>query len=310
MTDFTTECAILAREMPGRAVKLLWTREDDVIYGAYRPLTLQRVTACTDARGAITGFSHTVIGDGGNLVASGIKNEYYDIPNQFAEWREVSHGIRLKHWRAVGHGPNKFAIEGMIDEIALDQNIDPLDLRRKLMNKSPRALATLEKAAEMADWNGPTPEGRARGVAFLERSGTLSTGICEISVDQKTGKIKVHRFWNALDAGIIVQPDNVKAQMEGGIIMGMSSVLKEQITIVDGKVQQSNYHDYKLLRMEDIPESIETEMIKSSALPQGVGESGTPLVACAIASAFLRLTGKRLQHLPFTPERVLEVLNT
>ena len=178
------------------------------------------------------------------------------------------------------------------------------------MSKAPRALATLEKAAEIAHWNSPSEKGRAKGVAFLERSGTLSTGICEISVNRSTGKIKVHKFWNALDAGIVVQPDNVKAQMEGGIIMGISSVLKEQITIKNGAVQQSNYHDYEILRMMDIPESIETAIIESTEPPQGVGESGTPLVACAIANAFLSLTGKRLRHLPFTPDRVLEALNT
>ena len=162
----------------------------------------------------------------------------------------------------------------------------------------------------MSNWDTPSPVGRAKGVAFLERSGTLGTGICEISVNRNTGKIKVHHFWNAIDAGVIVQPDNVRAQMEGGILMGMSSVLKEQITIVDGRVQQSNFHDYQMLRFEDIPETIETEMIASTGHPQGVGESGTPLVACAIANAFLKLTGKRLRHLPFTPERVLEALNS
>jgi isoquinoline 1-oxidoreductase beta subunit len=288
----------------------MWTREDDVTYGAFRPLSLQRLTASTDAKGNITALSHIVVAENGNLATSGIQNDYYDIPNQLGEWRKTSHGIRLKHWRAVGHGPNKFAIESLLDEIALDQNIDPVDLRRKLMSKSPRALATLEKAVEISAWNAPASADKAKGIAFLERSGTLSTGVCEISVDRKTGKIKVHRFWSALDAGVIVQPDNVKAQMEGGIIMGMSSVLKEQITIVDGKIQQSNFDTYQLLRMEDIPDSIETFMIASPAPPRGVGESGTPLVACAIANAFLRLTGKRIRHLPFTPERVLEVLNS
>ncbi len=310
MTDFVTECALLAQEIPGRPVKLLWTREDDLTYGAFRPQTLQRLSASTDAKGNITGLSHSIIGDGGNLVASGIKNNYYDIPNQYAEWKEVSHGIRLKHWRSVGHAPNKYAIECLLDGIALDQGIDPLALRRTLMRNAPRALATLEKAAIMSKWNGPAVEGRAKGLAFLERSGTLSTAVCEISVNRETGKIKVHHFWNALDAGVIVQPDNVRAQMEGGILMGMSSVLKERITIAEGQVQQSNFHDYPLLRMEDIPESIETEMIPSTEHPQGVGESGTPLVACAIANAFLRLTGKALRHLPFTPDRVLEVLNS
>ncbi|ASO04114.1 xanthine dehydrogenase family protein molybdopterin-binding subunit [Arenibacter algicola] len=309
MNDFVEECAILAKEMAPLPVKLIWTREDDVTYGAFRPLSLQRLTASTDAEGNITAFSHSVVGDGGNLVASAVVNDHYDIPNQFAEWREASNGIRLKHWRAVGHGPNKFAIESMLDEIAWKQGTDPLELRRKLMAKAPRALATLEKAAEISHWSKPLVEGRAKGMAFVEH-GSLGTGVCEISVDRSTGIIKVHHFWIALDAGVVVQPDNVKAQMEGGIIMGMSSVLKEQITIVDGQVQQSNYHDYQLLRIQDIPDSIETVILESSEIPEGVGETATPMVACAIANAFLKLTGKPLRHLPFSPERVLQALNS
>lgn len=124
---------------------------------------------------------------------------------------EASNGIRLKHWRAVGHGPNKFAIESMLDEIAWKQGTDPLELRRKLMAKAPRALATLEKAAEISHWSKPLVEGRAKGMAFVEH-GSLGTGVCEISVDRSTGIIKVHHFWIALDAGVVVQPDNVKAQ--------------------------------------------------------------------------------------------------
>lgn len=309
MNDFVEECAILAKEMAPFPVKVIWTREDDLTYGAFRPLSLQRLNASVDSKGNLTSFSHTVIGDGGNLVASGVQNDHYDIPNQIADWREASHGIRIKHWRSVGHGPNKFAIECMLDEIAFDQNIDPVSFRRTLMAKSPRALATLEKASEMADWNRPTAEGRAKGVSFVEHD-SMGTGICEISLDRSTGKIKVHHFWIALDAGIIVQPDNVKAQMEGGILMGLSSVLKEQITIENGKVQQSNFNDYQLLRMEDCPDSIETALIESTEDPVGVGETATPMVAGAIANAFFKLTGKRLRHLPFTPERVLEALNS
>jgi isoquinoline 1-oxidoreductase beta subunit len=310
MTDFVEECAILAKEMAPRPVKLIWTREDDLTYGAYRPLSLQRIQATTDNAGTITGFSHLIVGDGDNLLASGIRNEFYAIPNQHAEIRIVPEGIRLKHWRSVGHGPNKFAIECTIDEIAHNQGSDPVEFRRKLMVDSPRALATLEKAASMCNWGDSLPDNRARGVAFLERSGTLSTGICEISLDRTTGKIRVHHWWSANDAGVVIHPDNVRAQLEGGIIMGMSSVLKEQITIQDGRVQQSNFDDYPLLRMEDVPESIETAIIDSDGHPQGVGESGTPLVAPAIANAFFALTGKRLRHLPFTPERVLKVLKT
>ena len=309
MNDFVEECAILAKEVAPKPLKLVWTRKDDVTYGAFRPLSLQRLVASTDRNGNLTGFSHCVVGDGGNLVASGVANDHYDIPNQLAEWREASNGIRLKHWRAVGHGPNKFAIECMLDEIAHAQKTDPVDFRRKLMAKSPRALATLEKAAEISDWNGPVAKGRAKGVAFVEH-GSLGTGVCEISLNRDTGQVRVHKFWIALDPGIAVQPDNIKAQMEGGIIMGMSSVLKERITIADGRVEQSNFDTYQLLRMQDIPESIETVIIPSAERPEGVGETATPMVACAIANAFLKLTGKRLRHLPFTPERVLEVLNS
>ncbi|MBT8205000.1 MAG: molybdopterin-dependent oxidoreductase [Eudoraea sp.] len=309
MNDFVEECARLAGVMRPLPVKLVWTREDDVHYGAFRPLSLQRLQAGVDADGNISSFSHCVVGDGGHLVASGARNDHYNIPNQLVEWRGASHGVRLKHWRAVGHGPNKFAIECMLDEIAFGQGMDPVALRRKLMADSPRALATLEKVAAISDWDSTAKEGRAKGVSFVEH-GSLGTGICEISVDRSTGKIVVHNFWVALDAGVIVQPDNVKAQMEGGIIMGMSSVLKEQITIKDGRVQQSNYHNYPLLRTEDIPDSIETVLLDSNEIPEGVGETATPMVAGAIANAFLKLTGKRLRHLPFTPERVLAVLNS
>jgi isoquinoline 1-oxidoreductase beta subunit len=309
MNDFVEECATLAKEMAPLPVKLIWTREDDLTYGAYRPLSLQRIEANTDQDGNLSGFSHMVVGDGGNLVASGTNNSHYNIPNQFVEWREASNGIRLKHWRSVGHGPNKFAIECMLDEIARDQGKDPIQYRKKLMANSPRALATLEKVEQISNWNTPSESGRAKGVAFVEH-GSLGSGVCEISLDLESGKINVHNFWVALDAGVIVHPDNVKAQMEGGIMMGISSSLKEQITIVDGKVQQSNFHDYQLLRMEDIPDLIETELIASDTHPEGVGETATPMVACAIANAFLALTGKKLRHLPFTPERVLEVLKS
>lgn len=309
MNDFVVECGSLAQAMAPQPVKLVWTREDDVTYGCFRPLTLQRLKVSTDAQGTLTGFSHCVVGDGGNLVASGARNDHYAIPNQWVEWREASHGVRLKHWRSVGHGPNKFAIEAMLDEVAHDQGVDPIALRRKLMVNATRALATLEKVAEISDWNAPLPEGRAKGVAFVEH-GSLGTGVCEISVDRTSGTIKVHRFWIALDAGVVIQPDNVKAQMEGGVIMGISSVLKEQITVVDGQVQQRNYNDYQLLRMQEVPDSIETVILPSAEHPEGVGETATPMVAGAIANAFLRLTGKRLRHLPFTPERVLAVLNS
>lgn len=306
--DYIVEAALLSKAVV-KPVKLIWTREDDLQYGMYRPLSLQRLQASTDASGNLTGLSHCVVGDGSGLLTSGCRNEFYDIPNQQVDVRGVENGIRLKHWRAVGHGPNKFAIESFMDEIASDQGIDPLEFRKKLMKNAPKALKTLEKAAEMAKWGSEVTADRARGIAFGERSGSLCTGICEISVDHNNGKIKVHHFWAAVDGGTIVQPDNVVAQMEGGIIMGISSTLTEQITIENGKIQQSNFNNYQVMRITDIPESIEIAMMPSEELPTGIGEASLPVVAGAIANAFATLTGKRLRHLPFTPERVLNILN-
>ncbi len=306
--DYVIEAVKLSNAVK-KPVKLIWTRQDDLQYGHYRPLSLQRMQASVDKKGQLTGFSHTIVGDGSNLLASGARNAFYDIPNQHLELRTQQNGIRLKHWRSVGHGPNKFAIESFIDEIARDQAKDPVAYRRILMRNNPRALATLNRAAEMAVWNKPPVKGRGRGVAFGERSGALVTGICEISLDKEKGKIKVHHFWMAVDAGTIVQPDNAIAQLEGGILMGMSSVLQERLTIVDGEVQQSNFHDYSLLRMADIPESIEIALIPSTEAPEGIGEGSLPIVGGAIGNAFANLTGKRLRHLPFTSERIKAVLS-
>lgn len=308
-TDYIVEAALLSQAVK-QPVKLLWTREDDLRYGMYRPMSLQQMRACTSRSGSLTGFSHIVVGDGSNLLASGAKNEFYSIPNQHLELRTVEQGVRIKHWRSVGHGPNKFAIESFLDEIATDRGVDPYEFRRNLMKDYPRALKVLETVAQMANWGKSRPAGRAHGIAFGERSGSLCAGVCEISLDREKGLIRIHHFWAAVDAGIIVQPDNAIAQIEGGIIMGISSVLQERITLEKGRVQQSNFHDYSLLRMKDIPESIEIKLIDSQEAPQGIGEASTPIVGGAIGNAFAALTGKRLRHLPFSPDRVKEVLES
>ena len=306
LSDYGVEAALLAKEVAPKPVKLLWAREDDLQYGMYRPASLQRMKAYTDSKGNLTGFSHDVVGDGTRLIADGSDINGYKIPNHKVEMHIVPQGIRVKHWRSVGHGTNKFAIECMMDELAAKQNTDPVEFRKRMLE--PKPLATLEKVAAMANWGKSLPKGHAQGVAFLERSRTFSSGICEISLNRKTGKIKVHHFWSAHDAGIVIQPDSVMAQIEGGIVMGLSSVFNEQITIVNGEVQQNNFNDYPIIRMHELPESIETELLTTMTPPAGLGESSTPLVACAVANAFFALTGKRLRHLPFTPERVLEAL--
>ena len=306
MSDYVVEAVHLSRAVR-RPVKLIWTREDDVQYGAFRPQSLQRMTGGVDADGDLTAWTHCVVGDGGGLLSSGIEIPHYAVPNQRIESRGISHGVRTKHWRSVGHGPNKFAIEAFIDDIARGESIDPYRFRRTLLRDAPRAVAVLDEVAEMAGWGESPPSGRARGIAFAERSGSLAAGVAEISVDETSGRIRVHRFWCAVDGGIIVQPDNARAQIEGGIVTGLSSALFERVTVREGRVEQSNYHDYSILRMSDMPE-IDVRFIPSREPPMGLGESGTPLAAGAVANAFAALTGRPLRHMPFSPERVLEAL--
>ncbi len=307
MADYIVEAVQLSRSVR-RPVKLIWTREDDLQYGAFRPMSLQRLTAGVDDNGNPVAWTHTVVGDGRGLLASGISIQYYDIPNQRIEMRGASHGVRTKHWRAVGHGPNKFAIEAFVDDIARGEGIDPVELRRTLLGGSPRAVAVLDEVAAMSGWGDEPPSGRARGVAFVERSGTLAAGVAEVSVDETSGRIRVHRFWCAADGGTIVQPRNARAQIEGGIVNGLSTALFERLTLRDGRVEQSNFHDYPILRMSDMPE-IDVRLLPSRELPMGMGEPGVPVAAGAVANAFASLTGRPLRHMPFTPERVLEALN-
>lgn len=306
--DYILEATHLSNAIK-QPVKLIWTREDDLQYGQFRPMCLQRLRVAIDREGIVRGWTHCVLGDGGNMLASGIRIPYYDIPNQSLEVCSVSHGIRVKDWRSIGHGYNKFAIEGFVDEIAQQQGEDAYKFRRKLLSKSAKALRVLDTVAEMGKWGQKSPDGRAKGLAFSERSGSFAAGVAEISLDAESGKITVHRFWCAVDGGIIIQPDNARAQVEGGIVMGLSSVLLERITIKDGAVQQFNYYDYPILRMSETPE-IAVKFVNSNEAPTGIGEVSLPVVGGAVANAFAALTGKRLRHLPFTQNRVTSALRS
>jgi isoquinoline 1-oxidoreductase beta subunit len=222
----------------------------------------------------------------------------------------LNHGVRLKHWRAVGHGFTKFAIESFIDEIAVSEGVDPYQFHRQVMRNSPRALKVLETAADLAGWGRTPSRGRAFGISFAERSGSMAACVAEVSLEKSSGKIRVHRIWSSLDAGIVVQPDNAVAQMESAIIYGLSSVLSERVTFKDGKVQQSNFHDYRVMRMSDAPEEIHVKLIDSNESPTGIGETGLPITGGAVANAVAALSGIRLRHLPFTPERVKKALES
>ncbi len=305
--DYSAEAARIAKEVK-RPVKLVWTREEDLQHGMFRPQSFQCLQAAVDKEGKVSGWSHCVVGDGGFLLQTGIRIPYYQVPNQHIEARGTPHGVRLKHWRAVGHVFNVFAIESFVDELAADAGMDPIEWRIQRMSMTPRARAVFEKVAEMSDWKAPRPEGRALGISITERSGSLGAGVAEVSLDRASGKIRVHKAWLAVDGGLVVQPEMARANIESGILYGLSSVLHERVTIKDGVVEQSNFHDYHLLRMSDLPESMQVAFVERDAPPSGLGEIGNPWVAAAVANAVYKLTGKRLRHMPFTPARVQETL--
>ena len=302
------EAALIAREIK-RPLKMIWTREEDLVQGHFRPQSFQCLEAALDATGKVSGWKHCVIGDGGNmLLTGGMRIAYYGVPNQQIELRGMSHGVQIKHWRAVAHVFNVFAIESFIDQMAVEANMDPIQFRFERMGATPKARACFETVAKMCDWKAPRPEGRALGLSISERSGSLGAGVVEISLDRKTGKIKVHKVWVAVDGGVIVSPGPAAANVESAILYGLSSVLHERITLKDGAVEQSNFHDYNLMRMSDTPEEMHVQFVDVDTRPTGLGEIGNPFIAGAISNAFHRLTGKRLRHLPFTPDRVLETL--
>ena len=305
--DYAAEAALVARAA-GRPVKLIWTREEDVAHGMFRPQSFQCMEAARDSAGNVIGWRHCVVGDGKGLLSSGIKIPYYGIANQHIERRGVSHGMRLKHWRAVGHVFNVFAIESFVDELAADAGMDPVEFRFRHMAPTAKARRVFEAAVRMSDWGAERPQGRAVGISISERSGSLGAGVAEISLDRDSGRIRVHKVWLAVDGGLIVQPDAARANVESGIAYGLSSVLSERITVRNGVVEQSNFHDYPVLRMSDHPEEVTVAFVDSDGPPTGIGEIGNPMVAGAVANAFHALTGKRLRHMPFTPERVLEAL--
>jgi isoquinoline 1-oxidoreductase beta subunit len=214
--------------------------------------------------------------------------------------------VRTAPLRGIRFTANKFATEAFIDEIAAKRGIDPVAYRLELLRKTPRGRAVVERVARMADW-GRKRDGRGLGFAFIDYSGSQLAGVAEVSLDRGTGQIRMHDFWCAIDCGIAVQPDNVAAQSESSIVYGLGLALSERITIKDGAVEQSNFYDYRVPRLDEVP-AMHVEVISTDNPPTGAGQMATPLVAPAIASAVAQLTGVRLRHTPFTPERVKAAL--
>jgi isoquinoline 1-oxidoreductase beta subunit len=226
----------------------------------------------------------------------------YDVPHQLVEQLYRDTGVRTNPLRGISFLANRFATESFIDEIARKRGVDPLAYHLELLKGAPRAIKVVERVAEMAEW-GKKREGRALGFAYLDYSGSQVAGIAEISLNRASGEIKVQNFWCTIDCGVAVQPDNVIAQTESSIVYGLGVTLTELITIKDGAVEQSNFYDYHVPRMKDVP-PMHIEVIQTDNHPTGAGQMATPLVAPAIAAAVAELTGVRLRHTPFLPERV------
>lgn len=321
--EFVVDAVLLSKEMK-KPVKVLWTREDDVHNGRFRPMTAHFLRAGFDTSGRLAAWQHriasevtTAYQDPVRYEATGHKDfidmlgtelKTYDIANRLTEQFPQASGARTSSLRGIGFTANKFATEAFLDEIAEKRGIDPVAFRLDLLKNSPRGRNVVETVIARSDWHRKR-EGRGLGLAFIDYSGTMVASVAEVSLDRATGQIRVHNFWCAIDPGIAVQPDNVVAQTESSIVYGLGLALTERITFVDGEVQQSNFYDYEVMRMRDVPE-IHVAVVSTENHPTGAGQMATPLVAPAISNAVAALAGVRLRQTPMTPDRVLASLRT
>ena len=294
-------------------VKLVWTREDDIQGGRYRPMAVHRLTGAVDQKGNVLGWQHKVATQ--SIVANspfqgmiqkgvdptsieGAQNPPYALPNLNLELMNMEVGVPVLWWRSVGHTHTAYAVETAIDALLQKVEKDPVEGRLAIMQNHPREANVLKVVADMAKRAGKTPAGRERGVAVVKSFGSYVAEIAEVSKGSD-GKPKVHRVWCAVDCGLAINPNVIKAQMEGGIGYGLDAALHGEVTLGDkGQVNQSNFHNYMVLRMNEAP-TIEVEIVKSAEPPTGVGEPGTPPIAPAVANAWRRLTGQYITTLPF-----------
>jgi len=309
-SDYVVEACEIAKQVKV-PVKVVWTREDDIKGGYYRPMYVHRVEVGLDAQNAIVGWNHAIVGpsilagtafepmlvkDGIDSTSTeGVADTPYAIPNMNVQLHSVKAGVPVLWWRSVGNSHTAFVMETMIDELAAARGLDPLAYRREMLAKSPRVLATLDLAASKAGWGSALPKGRARGIAVHESFNSVCAQVAEVSLEG--GTARVHRVVAAFDCGLVVNPMTVEAQVQSAIAFALSAALHGKITIKDGKVEQSNFHDYPVLRMNEMPK-IEVYLVQGGDKPTGVGEPGVPPLAPAVCNALAALTGKRVRKLP------------
>jgi isoquinoline 1-oxidoreductase beta subunit len=290
-------------------VQVIWTREDDTRHDFYRPMTLHRLRGGIDERGQPVAWFHRIVGpsvlsrvrpsgmlDGIDpTLVAGAADLVYAIPHLRVEYRRADTPVPVGFWRGGGHSQNAFVSECFLDELARLAGQDPLALRRNLLAASPRHLRALDVAADRSGWGSPPPPGQERGIALVEAFGSVIVAVAEVAVN--AGQVTVLRVVCALDCGQVVHPDLVRAQVEGGVVFGLTATLKGAITLADGRVEQGNFDDYPLLRFAEMP-AIEVHLIQSDAAPGGVSGIGTPPIAPAVANALFALTGQRVRELP------------
>jgi isoquinoline 1-oxidoreductase subunit beta len=319
-SHFVREAVQISKAV-GAPVKVIWAREDDMRGGYYRPRAYHSVTAGLDAGGALTAwrqrivcqsfiagtaFESLVIKDGVDETAvEGAKDFPYQIPNLLVDWQQAPGGVPTLWWRSVGHSHTAFVVETFIDELAHAAGKDPYEFRRSLLGNHSRHQRVLDLAAEKAGWGKPLPAGRGRGLALHESFGSFVAHVAELSVSGE-GKVSVHRVVCAIDCGPVVNPDTIQAQMEGGIAFGLTAALYGEINFENGRVKQRNFHDYQILRMNEMP-VVEVHIVPSTEKMGGVGEPGVPPVAPAVANAVFAVTGKRLRRLPIRAEDLKRV---
>jgi isoquinoline 1-oxidoreductase beta subunit len=314
-TDFVTD-AVETSKAVGKPVKVIWTRQDDIQHDYYRPVTYIKLWAALDAQGNPVAWKERIIQPslmmrlGGKpmldsmkgidrISVDGAADLPYSIPHIRVEYTEADPGIPYGFWRSVGNSVNGYVTEAFVDELAAAAKKDPYQFRRQLLANAPRHRAVLDLVAEKAGWNTPPPAGRSRGIVVHKAFDTIVGVVAEVSVN--SGAVKVHKLTCAVDCGWIVNPDTIKAQMEGGMLYGLSAALKGEITIKNGRVQQNHFGDYQVLRHPETPE-MQVFIVPSTEAPGGIGEPSTAPIAGALVNAIAAATGKRIYKLPVKPE--------
>jgi isoquinoline 1-oxidoreductase beta subunit len=307
MLDFLSQAAAVARQADSAPVQTIWSREEDIRHDFYRPAFVSRHKAGFDAQGTLTAWQATSAGSSmgaPSFIDGSSKGAFdtgYDFPAARVAHQSSDSLVPIGIWRSVAHSHNAFFTESFMDEAAAAAGQDPVAFRMALLAHKPQLLRVLQRAAELSWWGqplSPAPDGakKARGIALHRCFGSVIANVAEVSVGADK-KIRVHRVVCVLDCGFPLNPNLIRQQIESGVIFGLSAALQGEITLEKGQVQQSNFHNYAPLRIHECP-VIETDILASMEHPEGVGETGTPAIAPAVANALFALTGQRLRSLP------------